>query len=149
MLRHAIAVTRDNAFVRTNLGAVLRYKGHTDDRTGRRISRGPGIRPDYYLAHNNLAFVLAEQGNLAEAIEHYQTGLRNKPDDPLALNNLGIAWPRWGGMPEAEVALRESLRLDPESARAEFNLGKALADRESREEGLEHLRRAVAWEPGK
>ena len=132
----------------TNLGAVLRFKGRNDDEQAAEYREALRISPDYYLAHNNLGFVLAEQGKLAEAIEHYQAALRDKPDYPLALNNLGIALATLGRMPEAEQVFREALRLDPESARAEFDLGRALAERGMRWKRASSIcGAAVAWEP--
>ncbi len=47
--------------------------------------------PKCWMAHNNLAMILAGKGDLTNAIVHYREAIRERPDYPAALNNLGLA----------------------------------------------------------
>ncbi len=49
------------------------------------------IDPNNYEAQNKLGIALARQGNLKEAIDHFQEALRLKPDYSAAKNNLNKA----------------------------------------------------------
>ncbi|WP_418314239.1 tetratricopeptide repeat protein [Phyllobacterium zundukense] len=48
------------------------------------------IVPEYAEAHNNLAVILHESGELAAAEEHYLTALRLRPSDPETNYNLAL-----------------------------------------------------------
>ena len=109
LLRHAIAVTPDNALAHTNLGTVLREQGRHEDEVAE-YREALKIRPEYYLAHGNLGVVMAESGKLTEAVEEYQAALRSKPDDSRTLNNLGVTLATLGRMNEAEQCFRDALR---------------------------------------
>jgi len=45
--------------------------------------------PKSWMAHNNLATILFDRGEMLEAIEHHTAALRVKPDDAPAHNELG------------------------------------------------------------
>ena len=47
--------------------------------------------PACWMAHINLGNILAEKGQIDEAIRQYQEAIRLKPDNADAHNNLGIA----------------------------------------------------------
>src|SRR5664280_1991610 len=72
--------------------------------------------PDCWMAHNNLASVLATfPGREAEAIAHYEQALRIKPEYAEIHYNLGIQLARLPGHEsEALAQYREALRLKPE-----------------------------------
>jgi len=49
------------------------------------------IKPDAAEVHTNWGNVLAQQGKLAEAVEHYQRSLQIDPSSPLnALRGVGV-----------------------------------------------------------
>ncbi len=47
------------------------------------------INPFHPEAHNNLAYLLEQQGKVGEAIDHYRKAIENKPDYRLAHFHLG------------------------------------------------------------
>ena len=47
------------------------------------------VTKDNYVAHNNLASALIEEGRTEEAIEHYNKAIRLKPDDINILQQQG------------------------------------------------------------
>ncbi len=84
--------------------------------------------PDCWLAHNNLANRLLEEGQLPEAIEHYQAAARLDGSDPESFDNLGIALAAARRPGEAEASFRQALALRPSYADAHYNLGLVLSD---------------------
>lgn len=100
--------------------------------------------PRSWMAHNNLGMLLADQGNIEEAIQEFGEALRDRPDHPGALANLGGALLNQGRISEAEAALRKALTLEPASSAVRNNLAQVLlADGRTGEaiEVLETLRR--------
>src|SRR5262249_50699645 len=81
--------------------------------------------PDAFMAHNNLAILLAGAGNLPEAAEHFRRSLELKPDYASALN-LGIVLEREGEREQALELYRESLRLKPDEVGTHLLIGRAL-----------------------
>ena len=54
------------------------------------------LRPDYALAHNNFANLLIEDGQLEEAVRHYQLALQAMPDLGKTQFNLGLTLAKLG-----------------------------------------------------
>jgi len=97
--------------------------------------------------HNNLANVLAQRGEIEEAIAHYEKALAIQPNAPEAQSNLGAALVSMGRVEEGIGHYREALRLDPNLAEVHNNLGVALADQGKTEEALSHYLKAVELRP--
>ena len=93
------------------------------------------------------AIVLANAGQLQEAIEHYQQALRLKPDYAEAHNNLGTALVDTGRPQEAIEHYRQALRLNPDYPEAHNNLGAALANAGQLQEAIEHYKQALRLKP--
>jgi protein O-mannosyl-transferase len=83
--------------------------------------------PGAWMAHNNLAGVLASRGEDAEAIRHLEEALRLKPDHAGARENLGLLLARHGRAEEAIRELREAARLRPDAPAARAALAGLLA----------------------
>src|SRR5205823_5117837 len=94
--------------------------------SGKLWTHALAIDPNSYTAQNNLGIVLAEQGRLAEAIEHFQESLRIKPDDALAYTNWVAALAQQGKRAEAIEHFRQALRINPDFAQARSKLLNAL-----------------------
>ena len=103
--------------------------------------------PDNPSAHNNLGLTLANSGNLAEAVKHYEEAIRLKPDHALARNNLGNALVKLGRPAEAIEHYRETLRLRPDYANAHVNLGNVLANTGRLAEAIEHYQEGLRLQP--
>jgi tetratricopeptide (TPR) repeat protein len=82
--------------------------------------------PACWLAHNNLAMLLANAGRTPEAIPHLEQALHLRPDFPEAENNLGDDLRQLGRPREAIPHFERALRLQPDFAEAHCNLGVAL-----------------------
>jgi tetratricopeptide (TPR) repeat protein len=89
----------------------------------RRLEKYPGD----FLAHYNLAALLAYGGHLDSAITEYSAALRSEPDSAGAHNALGVAFMAEGKLAEANAQLRDALRLDATYANAHYNLARVLA----------------------
>ncbi len=105
------------------------------------------ITPANETAHNNLGLALAEQGQLAEAIQHYQRALQLKPDYAAAHNNLGVALADQGKLAEAIAHYQQALQLNPGYPEAHNNLGFALAAEGKTGEAVPHYQRALELKP--
>jgi protein O-mannosyl-transferase len=106
--------------------------------------------PDCWLAHNNLARILAPNPTrLPEAIEHFEAALRINPEQADAHFNLANAL---AGFPENRPAAifhyEASLRINPDQADAHNNYGILLAtDRARLGDAIGHFQRAVELAP--
>jgi len=103
--------------------------------------------PNCWLAHNNLGTSLLNQGNLNEAIQHFERALQLKPDSADAFNNLGGALSKQGKLDEAIQYYERALQLKPDDAEAHNNLGVALADQGKPNEAIQHYERALQLDP--
>jgi Flp pilus assembly protein TadD len=102
---------------------------------------------DNYVAHNNLASVLARQGRVVEAIAHYQTALQINPHYAEAHNGFGILLAQQGQSAEAIRHFQKALEIKPDFAAAHNDLGNALADQGRYAEAIEHYQRTIEIEP--
>lgn len=78
-----------------------------------------------WLAHNNMAILLAQQYRYDEAIKHFRESLRINPNQPVGFINLGNAYQSVGNNGAALDAFREAVRLNPNDAEGHFRLGYA------------------------
>ena len=83
--------------------------------------------PTCWMAHNNLALLLASTGRAEEAITHSQTALTLHPDDAPAHHNLGAALAMRGQIDDAIVHFRRAVEIAPDFALAHSSLDRALA----------------------
>jgi len=103
--------------------------------------------PACWMAHNNLAIILASSGHVSEAVPHLEAALRLKPDYAPAENNLGDDLMQLGRVAEAIPHFERALRLQPNYAFAHRNLGMALAMTNHVDDAVAHFARAVAIDP--
>src|SRR3989449_1218312 len=110
-------------------------------------SHAVAIDPRSPVGQYSRGLVLAQQGKLTEAMEHYQTALRLNPDYADAHNNVGAVLADQGRLAEAIEHYREALRLKPDYADAHYNWGNALAQQGKPAEAIEHYRQALRIKP--
>jgi tetratricopeptide (TPR) repeat protein len=103
--------------------------------------------PDCWLAHNNLAAMLAARGDVDEAIDHYNRSLAVKPDHAEAQNNLAVALAGRERNDEAIEHYNKALEVKPDFAAAHVNLGDLLAKLGRADEAVDHYQEALKSEP--
>ena len=106
------------------------------------------VNPGAGMAHNNLATLLLERGQVSEAIAHFQKALALEPDAAEIHSNLGGALLDEGRLDEAAAQFREALQLQPGSAQAHNNLGTTLLHQRRLDEAIAHFQKAVEAQPG-
>jgi tetratricopeptide (TPR) repeat protein len=105
------------------------------------------ITRDNILAEYNLGEALAQEGDLDNAIIHYQKALAIRPNrveaqynsQPQARYNLGLIYRVQKKWKDAEAQFRDCVRDDPNLARAHGNLGIALAALSRANEALQEF----------
>ena len=103
--------------------------------------------PDAWIAHNNLAPILAGQGKLDEAIGHCNEALRLKPAYPEAHVTLGNLMLNQGKLDEAIKHYSEAVRLKPDYVQAHVNLGNVLLDQGRIDEAIGLYTEALQLNP--
>lgn len=78
-------------------------------------------------AHNSLAWVLAEQGQLRDGLEQVRVALRMDPEHGAAWDTLGVILHRMGEPERAIVALRRGVEALPYRWDFRLHLAEALA----------------------
>jgi tetratricopeptide (TPR) repeat protein/mono/diheme cytochrome c family protein len=83
--------------------------------------------PDDFEAHYNLAALLMRNGQLREAIDHFNAATRIRPNEPTLNNAYGAALLASGDPEHAIPKLTAALSARPDYFDAHYNLGNALA----------------------
>jgi Flp pilus assembly protein TadD len=98
-------------------------------------------------AHNGLGIVLADRGQVEEAIAQYRMALEIRPGHAEAQTNLGSALADRGQADEAIAHFRKALEIKPGLAEAHNKLGSALARRGQVEEAVAQFQKALQIKP--
>ncbi len=119
LLRHALAVTKDNYLAYNQLGTYLTDHGRKDEamENYRKALQSNPKRPDILC---NMGTILADEKRYDEAIADYEAALRINPNLTEARINLGITL--------------------ADMAKAEVVQGKT-------DEAIQHFRLLLQWEP--
>jgi tetratricopeptide (TPR) repeat protein len=84
------------------------------------------VTHDNPVALHLLAFSLASEGHIQEAVPYYRDSLRLNPRNPLGYYNLGLALAALDKPAESVPCFAEAARLHPSYAEAHYSLGAAL-----------------------
>jgi tetratricopeptide (TPR) repeat protein len=103
--------------------------------------------PLSWMAQNNLGAVLADEGRLEEALNHYSKALQLNASHPEIHNNLGNVLAKLGKFNEAEAHYLKALQIEPEYAKAHNNLGNLLATQGRLAEATNHFSEALRLRP--
>jgi hypothetical protein len=95
-------------------------------------------QPEAALAHFIMGNALAEQGQNAEAMPHYEKALAERPVYPEAEFNLGVLEQKRGNTARAEQLYRSALAHKPEFRQARISLANLLMASGRKEEAY-HL----------
>jgi tetratricopeptide (TPR) repeat protein len=104
-------------------------------------------RPQNARAHRGLANALVAEGRIAEAVPHFQEGIRLDPQDAKGLSNLGLALGKLNRPAEAVVEHRRAVQLAPQSAEVRSRLAYALTRTGQLEEALAEFAAALRLDP--
>ena len=135
LFSHALAATKNNYVMHTNMGALLAIQGNLPDAISQ-YGEALKIRPDDLEANYNMGNLLLRQGKSGETIPFYGAAIRSKPDFAPARNNLGIALGQSKDLERAVEQFREAVRLDPGYQEARNNLEISLARMEKAREPI-------------
>ncbi|MGH8095412.1 MAG: tetratricopeptide repeat protein [Chthoniobacterales bacterium] len=111
-----------------------------------------------YIACNNLGEVLAEKGQVDQAIVYFRRAIELNGEYAQAHNNLGGALMLKGELPgnglpqteyveEAMAHYQRALQIKPDYAEAESNLGNILFGKGQVEEAIAHYQKALEIDP--
>jgi tetratricopeptide (TPR) repeat protein len=105
------------------------------------------VNPKSAAAHSNLASLLLADGQVEEAISHFDGALSSNPQYVPALIGNGNALVAGGRLPEAISELEEAVRVAPGLAEAHAHLAAALASAGRDDEAVQHLETAQRLRP--
>jgi len=129
------------------LGMLLQQRGRSDAAVAC-YERALKQRPDDVVCMNNLAWILAdERGQLQEALQWADKGLRLNPEYADLLDTRGTIRSRLGQYAAAAEDFRRAIELYPAGASglagSHFRLGQVLAEMGRKTEAITHLERAL------
>jgi tetratricopeptide (TPR) repeat protein len=96
---------------------------------------------------NDLGDMLDRQGNVQEAIAHYEQAIRIMPDYADAHDNLGNTLKEAGRVGEAKKHYELSLQINPENADAHNNLGNVFVLEGKVSEAIAHYEQSLRINP--
>jgi tetratricopeptide (TPR) repeat protein len=99
------------------------------------------------LAHNNIAVAMAEEGDVAQAIRHYNEAIRLKPKYADPYNNRGTIYGAQGKYQLAIDNFNKAIALKPDFAKAYYNRGTAYAYMGKSQEALLSYNEAIRLKP--
>lgn len=141
-IRHyqkAVAIAPDYYFAHNNLGSD--YVSKSDFPAARKeFQRVVDLNQSDSAAYFNLSNVCMVSGQLAEAKQYLEEGLRRQPDSALGQFLTGTLNLRLGKLPEAETALRHAIQLDPLMAQARLQLVNLLLKQGCKKDAASQLR---------
>ncbi len=103
--------------------------------------------PNYWLAYNELAFLLHGQARYREAIQAFRAASLAAPKNAMSLANLGGEYLQVGEFAEALRSLQQGLALEPDSDLVAANTSLAYRYQGKYEKALPFARKAVELNP--
>jgi tetratricopeptide (TPR) repeat protein len=104
-------------------------------------------RPDDWILHNRLGFLLEARGDIAGAAEQWNATVQQIPEWTEGWFKLGDMAVRQGNPTEAELYYRRVLTLRPESFEALNGLGLLFMDKGDLNEAIRFFQKAIEVNP--
>lgn len=104
------------------------------------------LRPNYWLGHQELGYVLDLEGKYREALTEFRTASLAAPQNALAIKNVGSVNLQLGKLPEAFDSLNASFKMKQDSDTAE-DLAELFRVQQKYPEALDYASRAVTLDP--
>lgn len=105
------------------------------------------LAPHDYVAHYNLGWIVASQGNPQEGIRHLQVAVEIEPGSAEAHNALGSLYLGQGDLSKAQRQLTEAIHLSPGFALAHYNLGILLLRENNKEGAVSEFNKTLKLNP--
>jgi tetratricopeptide (TPR) repeat protein len=105
------------------------------------------VTKNNYVAHNNFGVVLADEGKIEEAINHYNEAIRISPDYVNAYFNRGIAYGNLGNYQQTIKDSGKAIELNPQHADAYFNRGIAYGNLGNYQQTIKDSDKAIQLNP--
>ena len=101
------------------------------------------VQPDNVMALNNLAWLLANDGNARAAVRPIEHALQLAPNAPAIKDTAGVVYLKLGEPDRALPLLREAAEKLPENQDVQYHYAQALAAQGASEEAKAALTRAL------
>ena len=106
------------------------------------------IKPDYYVAANNLAYMMIQNGeNLDVALSLAQTARRVKPKLATTADTLAWAYYQKGTYTFARSLLEDATKEEPNSPGMQYHLGMVYSKLHDKNNAVIHLKKAISLAP--
>jgi protein O-mannosyl-transferase len=105
------------------------------------------VAPPSPLVEDCLGLAMHKNGQLDEAVPHFERALQMRPDDYTALLTMGVTRFYQGRVPEAIEYAQAAIRGHAEAPKPHNLLGMALAKQNRNEAALDEMRRASELDP--
>jgi tetratricopeptide (TPR) repeat protein len=105
------------------------------------------VAPPSVIVEDCLGLALHKNGQLDEAVPHFERALQMKPDDYTALLTMGVTRFYQGRVPEAIEYAQAAIRSQADAPKPHNLLGMALAKQNRNQAALDEMRRASELGP--
>jgi protein O-mannosyl-transferase len=105
------------------------------------------VAPPSVIVEDCLGLAMHKNGQLDEAVAHFEKALQMRPDDYTALLTMGVTRFYQGRVPEAMEYAQAVIRLHADAPKPHNLLGMALAKQNRNEAALDEVRRASELAP--
>ena len=107
------------------------------------------IKPEYSVAYSNLGVMLAREGKLNQAMEHYRKALFYNPYSVKANYNLAGVYFRQNKLADAIIYYSKVLDLDSEMPEANYMMGNIQLKQGNFDKAIMHFNNVLKVTPGK
>ncbi|HSK41977.1 MAG TPA: XrtA/PEP-CTERM system TPR-repeat protein PrsT [Arenibaculum sp.] len=112
-----------------------------------RLEMAASLAPDDFIVHNNLAWLLAREGNLRDALVHARKAHVLAPENAAVLDTLGTILIRSGEFEQALKILSAALRLHPDNPKLQVGYASVLTALGNDGEAIRVLETTLARNP--
>lgn len=128
------------------LGDVYGYKNRLAEgiQAFRRALKLENFDP---VSHCNIAILLHRAGNYEEAVDHFDTAIKQKPDFAEAFANRGVTRFTVGEIKQALKDFQKADSIQPDTAEVISNIGVVLDKMGKKKQAFEYYLRAVELRP--